>query len=281
MGKLSIFAFVALSLMTPFAGAFEIKNPRVTHGPMGATRCDFQRKPQAPLEQFLPGDYLFISFDLDGLLFDPATGKATYQTILKLYNAKNEEIFDKKTDNTVSPMLGGTRIPGDLHVIMGTKQEPGRYVVRLIVTDKLDNKGKALKYIDFPFELMPPNFGLVGVTAPAIGFPGQHYVASFALVNMKLDAKNNPNVAVVMKVLDEAGTLEMTKPINTFLPKDMPQDGGVNLAKENFVPMQFPIYLNRAGRFTVEIEATDLAANRKTKLRYKLTVIDIDNVIGR
>ena len=272
MGKLSIFAFLALSLMSPFADAFEIKNLRVTHGPMGATRTD---------KQFLPGDYLFMSFDLEGLNFDPATGKATYQTILKLYDSKNQEIFDKKTDNTVSPMLGGTRIPGDLHVIMGTKQEPGRYVVRLIVTDKLSKDKTPFKFFDFPFELLPANFGLVGVTAPAIGFPGQHYVASFALVNMKLDAKNNPNVAVVMKVLDEAGTQEMTKPINTFLPKDMPQDGCIKLDKENFVPMQFPIYLNRAGRFTVEIEATDLAANRKTKLRYKLTVIDIDSVIGR
>lgn len=274
MVKKSIFAFVALSLLSPLAGAFEIKNLRVTHGPMGATRSD---------TKFLPGDYLFMSFDLEGLTFDPATGKATYQTILKLYDAQNKEIFDKKTDNTVAPMLGGSRIPGDLHVIMGTKQPPGRYVVRLIVTDKLSKAKEPFKYFDFPFELLPADFGLVGATAPAVGFPGQHYVASFALVNMKLDAKGQPKVNVVMKVLDENGNLEMTKPIETFLPKDMPQDpmNKIDLIKENFVPMQFPIYLNRAGRFTVQIEATDIAGNRTAKLRYKLTVLDIDSLVGR
>ena len=118
----------------------------------------------------------------------------------------------------------------------------------------------------------------MGVTAPAIGFPGQHYVASFALVNMKLDTKNKPDVEVIMRVLDDSGTMPMTKPINTFLPKDMPPD--LKLDKENFIPMQFPIYLNRAGRFTIEIEAIDRAGNRQSKLRYKLNVLDIDRLIG-
>jgi hypothetical protein len=279
MGKKAIFAFMALSVLTPLAGALEIKNLRVTHGPMGATRLE---------AKFLPGDYLFMSFDLEGLAFDPSTGKAKYETILQLFDSKGAKkdkdgkvlpIFEKKTDNTVSAMLGGTRIPGDLHVIMGTDQEPGKYVVRLIVTDKVSKEKVNYKYFDHRFELMPTSFGLVGVTAPAIGFPGQHYVASFALVNMKLDAQKKPNVDVVMRVLDANGTQQMTAPINTNLPKDMPAE--LNLDKENFIPMQFPIYLNRAGRFTIEVEATDKAANKQTKLYYTLNVIDIDSVIGR
>jgi hypothetical protein len=82
-----------------------------------------------------------------------------------------------------------------------------------------------------------------------------------------------------MRVLDANGTQQMTAPINTNLPKDMPAE--LNLDKENFIPMQFPIYLNRAGRFTIEVEATDKAANKQTKLYYTLNVIDIDSVIGR
>ena len=274
MGKKAILACCVLSLLTPFASsAVDIKNQRVTHGPMGAKRAD---------NKFLPGDYLFISFDLDGLIFDPKTGKATYQSILQLFEPKNEKpIFEKKTDNTVSAMLGGSRIPGDLHVIMGTDQKPGNYTVRLIIVDKNSKDTKNYAYFDHRFELMPSEFGLVGVTAPAVGFTGQHYVASFALVNMKLDAKNsnNPNVDVVMRVLDANGTQQMTPPITTNLPKEMPPN--LNLQKENFVPMQFPIYLNRSGRFTIEIEAFDRLANRQTKLRYMLHVLDIDSVVGR
>ena len=269
MGKKSIFAFVALSLLAPLASAFEIKNLRVTHGPMGATRID---------TKYLPGDYLFMSFDLEGLTFDPQTGKAVYQTTLQLFDANSEKpVFEKKTDNTVSAMLGGTRIPGDLHVIMGTDQKPGNYVVRLVVTDKQSTQNPSFKYFDHRFELLPSSFGLVGVTAPAIGFPGQHYTASFALVNMKLDDKSKPDVEVVMRVLDASGTRQMTTPIVTLIPKDMPPE--IDLKKENFLPMQFPIYLNTAGRFTVEIEATDKASKRQTKLRYTLNVIDIDSVI--
>jgi hypothetical protein len=283
MRKTSIFAFVSLTLLAPLASAVEVKHLRVTHGPMGATRAE---------NKFLPGDYLFMSFDLEGLTFDPKTGKATYETVLELYDftgdkpVKDKEprkpIFTDKKANTVSPMLGGTRIPGDLHVIMGTQQKPGKYVVRLIVTDTLSTANTRFTYFDHPFELLPnDSFGIVGLTAPAVGFPGQNYVASFALVNMKLDAKYNPNVDVVMRVLDAGGLQEMSLPIRTFLPKDLPSELQGKLNKENFVPMQFPIYLNRAGRYTVEIEAIDRAANRQAKIRYTLNVIDIDAVIGR
>lgn len=265
--KHSILALALVSLLPGWADALEIKNPRLTHGPLGATRTD---------TNFLPGDYLFMSFDIDGLTFDPKTGKASYQTVLELYDSKNKKIFSKDTPNEVSAMLGGTRLPGDLHVIMGRDQAPGKYVIRLIVTDKLT---KELKYFDYRFDLLPQSFGLVGVTAPAIGFPGQHYLASFALVDMGLDANKKPNVEVVMKVLDEAGTTPLAKPIYTILPKDLPDE--IDLKKENFVPMQFPIYLNRPGRFVIEVDAVDKTNSKRSKLRYTLNVIDISSVTGK
>lgn len=261
MAKKSLLALLFLALCSSWASALEIKNMRLTHGPLGAARSD---------TKFLPGDYLFMTFDIDGLTFDAKTGKANYQTVLELYDSKNTKIFRKETPNEVSAMLGGTRLPGDLHVIMGRDQAPGKYVVRLVVTDRLN---KDFKYFDYRFELLPASFGLVGVTAPAVGFPGQHYVASFALVDLTLDSAKKPDVEVIMRVLDENGTAPVTKPIYTYLPKDLPDD--VNLTKENFVPMQFPIYLNRPGRFVIEVDAVDKIGKKNTKLRYNLNVIDI------
>ncbi len=276
MGKKSIFALVLVSLLPGLSSALEIKNLKLTYGPLGAPRT---------VNKFLPGDIIFMTFDIEGLSFNQVTGKASYETELELWNpvaikkdgTKGPEVvFSKKTPAEVPALLGGTRLPGDLHMIMGTDQKAGKYIVRLIVRDKLNGKQT---YFDHPFDLLDQGFGLVGVTAPAIGFYGQHYACGFALVNMTLDpTTNKPNVDITMRVLDPNGTA-LTKPINTYLPADLPKE--VNLAKENFLPMQFPIFLNRSGRYQIEIEATDKNAKQTTRLRYNLTVVDVDSIAGR
>ena len=81
-----------------------------------------------------------------------------------------------------------------------------------------------------------------------------------------------PNVDIMMRVLDDAGK-EVGKPIYSSLPKDLPDE--IDLKKENFVPMQFPIFLNRVGSFVVEINAADKLAKKTIQLKYPLTVIDV------
>ena len=234
-----------------------------------------------------------MTFDIDGLSFNQSTGKASYETTLELWSSggvdKNgvkvdpKVVFNKTTPAEVPALMGGsTRLPGDLHMIMGTKQAPGRYTLRLIVKDLTS---KSQTYYDHPFNLLPQGFGLVGVTAPAIGFYGQHYSCGFALVNMGgLDEKipGKPNVDIVMRILDQNGK-DLMNPIKTFLPADLPKDKDgkdIDLNKENFLPMQFPIFLNRPGRFIVEIEAVDKIAKQQAKLRYNLTVVDVDTIVN-
>jgi len=260
MRLIASFALAALAFAAGSAHAVEIKNVRPCFGPLGATRTD---------AQCLPGDFLFITYDIEGLKFDDKTGKANYLTILELFDNKAKQVFKKETPNEVSSQLGGNRMPGDLHVIMGRNQEPGKYHIRLTVADRLSKETKSTVY---SFDLKPQGFGMIGVTAPAVGFPGQHYIASFAIIDMALDAKKAPNVDVTMKILDEAGQ-PVTTPIISKLPRDLPMD--LDLGKENFVPMQFPIYLNRAGRFTIDITAVDAAGSKTATVRYPLTVLDI------
>src|SRR4029077_3154511 len=130
------------------------------------------------------------------------------------------------TDNDVAPQLGGTRMPGDLFVILPPSQKPGKHKVRLTVKDKLANETKAFEY---PFEVIPPDFSFVGVTAPAVGFPGQNYVATFAIVNMALDAKNQPKIAIAMNVYDAPSKTLVTH-LKSELPKDLPEE--IDLKKE-------------------------------------------------
>lgn len=250
-----------------FAQTLDLKNVRLSFGPQGATRTE---------NKFLPGDYLFMTYDIEGLKFDDKTGKSNYKTTLEVWDSNKKKIFQKDTPNEVTAQLGGTRMPGDLHVITGREQPPGKYIVRLIVVDMLT---KNFKHFDYTYELLPKGFGIVGVAAPAVGFPGQQYLAVFHLADMGLDAKKQPNVEITMKILDKTGTAPVARPIYLSFPNDLPADA--DLQKANFVPVNFPIYLNRAGQFTIEVDAVDKVANKTAKLRYPLHVVDITEFAGK
>jgi hypothetical protein len=259
MKRLPLLALLALGLLPSLSGAVDIKNIRPCYAPFGATRYD---------TNCLPGDVLFLTYDIENLVLDK-NGKASYVTILELLDAQGKSIFKKETENEVVPQLGGTRMPGDLHVIMGPQQAPGKYSIKLTVHDKLGKDAKAFSY---GFNVIAPQFGFVGVSAPAVGFPGQHYVTGFALVNMTLDAKNNPNAEVTIRILDDKKAL-VTPAVKMLLPRDMPEN--TDLTKANFVPLTYPVYLNRVGRYTIEVLAADKNGNKTAELRYPLTVLDV------
>lgn len=251
-------AFLAAPSLAP---ALELKNFRACYAPLpyGATRAD---------AKCLPGDFLFLTYDIEGLKFDDKTGKASFVTVLELFDDQAKLIFNKETPNEVVPHLGGSRMPGDLHVQMGRSQKPGKYRIRLTVQDRL---AKEVKSHVYSFELLPQTFGIAGIVAPAIGFPGQHHSTEFALVDMALNAEKKPDVQVTMRVLDESGKV-VAPPIISALPRDLPV--GADLEKENFVPMRYPIYLNRSGRFTIDILAKDNVGKKEARLTYQLHVLD-------
>jgi len=258
---------LTLSLLPGTARALELKNVRPSYGPLGAERKG---------TKLLPGDVMFMTYEIDGLKFDDKTGKARFETTLEfLQDGKKDALFvNGPVATEITPQLGGTRIPGDVHVIIGPNRDPGKYTIKLTVTDKIAKDTKSFTY---PVEVVAKDFGFVGVNAPTVGFPGQHYMASFGLVGMDLDKKNKPNVEVVIKVLENGKPA--TTPVSILLPRDLPD--GIELAKANFVPLSYPLYLNRAGHFTFEITATDKSANKTATLRFPLTVLDVGSVAGK
>jgi hypothetical protein len=262
MNRLFVLAVLLAGLLPGASSALELKNMRACYGPMGVTRTD---------RSLLPGDMIFMTFDIEDLAIDPKTGKASYVTILELLDSQDKVVFKKETPNEVIPQLGGNRIPGDLHLIMGPKQTPGKYAVKLTVHDKFGNSAKAFRY---NFDLLPPAFGMIAVTAPAIGFPGQLYVPGFALVNFTLDKKDMPDAKVTIRILDQAGS-PVAPQVEMLFPRDLPEK--TDLAKENFLPLTYPVYLNRVGRFNMEIIANDKLGNRKAALSFPFTVIDINS----
>ena len=68
-----------------------------------------------------------------------------------------------------------------------------------------------------------------------------------------------------MRVLDENDKPMRAKPYSVQVNKDVPDDAAL-------VPGQFFLSLNRPGKFTVELTATDKAGGKKAQLTFPLTV---------
>ncbi len=254
---------LALLALPAGADAIDIKNFRPCYAPV---YLGTERKG----DKLLPGDVLFATYDIVGLKSDPKTGKASFVTVVELFDAGATPLFPaKETPSEVAFHLGGGRIPSDLHVQMGRNQKPGKYRMRLTVLDRLANEQKSFIH---QFELMPPTFGIGAVVAPSIGFSGLPYATEFALFDLTLDAQKKPNVEVVMQVLDDSGK-PVSPPVTSTLPNDLPV--GADLQTENFVPIRYPIFLNRPGRFTIDIYAKDHVGKKEARLTYPLTVLDM------
>jgi hypothetical protein len=265
MWKVSPVALVLLCLVPDLAKSVEIKNVRSTFGrPYGAIRSD---------NKVLPGEPLFLMFDIEGLKMDEKTGEASYEIGYGMYDNAGKEIVGKKTPQTAVLELRGGRVPGEAYFVIGPKQAPGKYKVKLSVTDRL---AKVTKDHEYGFEILKPGFGVWGVQAPAFAIPGQKYIFNLSLVNMELDPKKKtPKVEVSVQVLDDAGKVLSIALKQKFPP--LPSE--VDLQKENWLPILCPaIYLNRPGNFVIAVDAEDKLGKRKASLRIPLTVLDLANL---
>src|SRR5476651_823624 len=81
MNRFLLVALFTLSVFPNLAAAVDIKNVRPCYAPFGANRLDLN---------LLPGDVLFITYDLEGLTIDPKTGKTNYETTLELLDANQK-----------------------------------------------------------------------------------------------------------------------------------------------------------------------------------------------
>ena len=73
-------AAATLAPAQPPAGSLQLNNVRLTQGELGPARKD---------SKLLPGDVLFIAFDIDGLTIDP-DGKTVYTIGMEVTDAANK-----------------------------------------------------------------------------------------------------------------------------------------------------------------------------------------------
>jgi len=277
MRKACLLALVVLGLSSGPAAALEITKVRSVYGPFGGAR---------PVNKFLPGDMIFLAYQIDGLTMEADTGYVKYDIKIEVIDSSDKVIFKRENNPTQLHLhLGGARVSERAQVALGVEQAPGKYSLRVTVTDLGAGKEKAppAKSFTYDFEVLKRDFALVAPSLPSVvttlGFQGQRdLTAGCVLVGMARNAKKIPDVELRMRIFDDKGKPTLPKPfvadLLKILPdaKDLPPDFDITKQEAIFLP--FPVVIHRAGDFTVEIEAYDRIAKKTAKVTFPLKVLE-------
>jgi hypothetical protein len=274
---------VALALIAPAqpGGAFKLSNIRNTYGELGGTR---------PEGKLLPGDILFVGFDIEGITVSDG-GQVGYTMAMEVLDKAGKAIFkqDPAKKQDFVP-LGGTKLPARAFVTIGLDQPAGEYSLKMTVSDTGNPAAQPQSFIK-KFEVTKPEFGIVAVytsvdvkgeiPSPTTGVVGQSVFVQFAAVGYDRDPKAKdpnfgaqPDLTFEMNVLDEAGKPTMAKPVSysqnaNSQVKNNEKDGGC--------PMRFLLPMTRSGRFIIALKATDNLTKKTATFDMPVTVVPPQN----
>ncbi len=262
---LTTLAFLAaLSLAPGDTDGLTLANVRSTYGILGPTR---------PERRFLPGDVFVLSFDIEGARPD-AEGKVIYGIGLEVTDAQGKVHFRQDAkEHEARPSLGGAHVPAYASLQIGLDEPAGKYTLKVAVTDRASGMSQS---VTRDYEVLPPGFGIVrltaagdpsGVAPASVALEGQPLWLNFAAVGFQREG-GQPNLAVELQILDGDGKPTLAKPLTGEVRKDVPN-------KARGVPMQFVLELNRAGKYTLELKATDRVAGKSATASYPLTVVKV------
>ena len=145
---------IALALLagTPAQpGELKLTNVRLTVGELGPPRDG---------SKLLPGDILFIAYDIDGITIDDE-GIARYTMGIELVNPAGKAVFEQKREIVEDIPLRGNKLPARAYIFVGLEDAPGNYSCKLVVTDP---KTKLSATLNVKFEVLKKDFGIVPST---------------------------------------------------------------------------------------------------------------------
>jgi hypothetical protein len=235
---------------------------RSTHGLLGPERRN---------ETLAPGDSLFLCFDIDGIRVDPE-GKVRYSMTLELSNAAGNVVFRQEAkEQEARASLGGASVPAYAHLSVGLDTPAGDYQMKVIVKDLASGQEQSLSRT---LKVLPKDFALVRTTVtldPEAHYPaavfacGQGVWVHTSVVGFARGPGKNPDVVFEMRVREESGKPTLAKAVTGTPPKDLP-------ANLSGLPMGFPLTLNRPGKFTIELQATDRVSGKKATMSFPIVV---------
>jgi hypothetical protein len=241
-----------------------LTNVRTTYGILGPTRTD---------DKVLPGDSVFVAFDIDGVTVDP-TGLVKYSMGVDVSDASGRSLFKKlPADVEVPVSLGGSRVAAYAKLDVGLESPAGAYTIKVAVVDRATGRKADLKRT---VQVQPRDFGLVRAAlshdqdgqlpAHSLG-EGESVWLHFGAVGFQRRQDNNqPNLQFELKLLDDNGKPVQATPITAVVDSGTPE-------KNMLLPLRFQLALNRPGKFTAEVTATDRLSRQTTKLKVPLVVV--------
>jgi hypothetical protein len=262
---LSTIALMLLSINASQPGQLLIANDRLTYGHLGPARES---------AKYLPGDTIHLVFEVQNITFD-ADGTASYAMALEVLDPKGLPLLKQQPRNaTTKNYLGGTMVAGAAHLQIPLESPPGIYTFRVNVVDNATKKSVAKEH---KIEVLPKAFGLIQVVTSAdreaaiawspVGVVGDSIYLNFSAVGFGRDTKTKqPHIKVVMRVLDDKGQATKAAAPTGEVNGDLPDNVAV-------VPMQFGLTLNRSGRFTLELDATDVLTGKSSKVAFPIRVL--------
>jgi hypothetical protein len=270
---------LAAGLLTVLSGAGQkpktedkpTKAPKIVHARFLYTGLGMKRP-----NKFLPGDDLVMAFDIENLYRDEETGKVVYAMTLEFLDSKEKRIFREENRNIEElNALGGTSFATFVSGRVGRDTKPGKYTLRLTITDRVSKKKTVFKR---DFEVLKRKFGLLRVQTSAVGFVGQPFGIKFSVEGFEKDEKSkDPKLTLRVRIYDDAvkdptkgGTL--VRPIELSIPKDLAED--VVAREQKYFDLVTFIRLTRPGKFTLNLSATDRVTKKTVQIPYKITVLD-------
>lgn len=246
----------------PGQSGLSLTHVRSTHGLLGPVRHN---------EALAPGDNMFLSFDINGIRVDPE-GKVRYSMAIELSDSSGKVMFRQEAkEQEARASLGGDSVPAYAHLSVGLDTPPGQYQMRVTVKDLASGQEQSLSR---KLSVKPKDFALVRTTVtldPEAHYPaavfasGQGVWVHCSAVGFGRGPDKQPDVSFEMRVLDESGKPTLANPVTGAPPKGLPGD-------LSGLPMGFPLTLNRPGRFTVELQATDRISGKKATMSFPIVV---------
>jgi hypothetical protein len=257
----------ALGASLAQSGQLTISNVRPTYGVLG---------PQRPDDRVIPGDIYFLAFDVEG--FKVADdGKVSYTMAMEITDHKGSIVHGRDPRDLVTyNSLGTGKIQAIAHADAPLDQPAGEYTIKVTVSDRT---AKASQSLTRKFEVAKKTFGLVrvGITsdpdgrlaAPPLGVVGQSIYLNCHAVNFSRDPGKGkqPNVTLEMIIKDSDGNPTLAKPAAGSYNRDI----GEEIVA---LPMSFALVLNRSGKFTVDLVATDRITKEKAATSFPITVVE-------
>ncbi len=255
-------ALLTVLSATPAESGLSLTHVRSTHGLLGPQRRD---------DTLAPGDNLFVCFDIEGIRVDDE-GKVRYSLAIEMSDAAGKLAFrqvPKAQEARVA--LGGNSVPAYAYLSIGLNTPPGDYRMKVIAKDLATGREQSFSR---DLKVLPKDFALVRTTVSmdtearfcdAAFSCGQGVWVHAHAVGFANGGNKKPDVVFEMRVLDESGKPTLAKAVTGTLPKDLPDN-------QSGLPMAFPLTLNRPGKFTIELQATDRISGKKAKMSLPILV---------